>query len=483
MSDWINKHPLLPDVIDILRQKKIEAYLVGGAVRDLLLGRQSIVDLDFAVAGDGLAAARHTADALRAAYYPLDVERSTGRVVYDTPSGRGYLDFAALRGPTLLADLQDRDFTINAIAWQVSPEFNLVDPLNGQQDLRRRQINVVAPVALQNDPVRVLRGVRQAVEFDFTLSASTRDLMRQAAADLPAVSPERRRDELVKLMNTPAPDQALTLLRHLDILPHLLPETSPMIGVEQSPPHHLDVFDHTVAALKAWAELRQTLPDIEPELRPALQAYLNRPMTGQQTPAQLMPLALLWHDTGKPHTRTVTEGRTRFLGHEAVSEQLARQRMADLHFSKQAITFVGRVVRHHMRPLLLAAEPNLPSRRAVYRFFRDTDDSQVEAGAAVALHALADQQAIYQPNTGQTERAALRQVVNRLLIACFIERNQVLKPPPLLTGRDLIDSFGLTEGRQLGTLLNRLAEAQAAGEVSTKAEALVFIEGEMKGAK
>ncbi len=476
MLDWIQKHPLLPDVINILQQKKIEAYLVGGAVRDLLLGRQHIVDLDFAVAGDGLAAARHTANALKAAYYPLDVTRGTGRVVHGTPPARVYLDFAALRGPTLLADLQDRDFSINAIAWQVSPKFQLIDPLHGQQDLERRQINVASPHSLQNDPIRVLRGVRQAIQFNFDLPPHTRQLMRQAANGLPQISPERQRDELIKLMNTPAPGKALTILRQLAVLPHILPEAAAMSTVEQSAPHYLDVFDHTAAALDGWAKmLQQELPNVSPDFREAVQKYLGENLAGQMTPAKLMPLALLFHDTGKPHTRTVEGDRIRFFGHEEVSEQIARQSMERLHFSNQAINFVGKTVRHHMRPILLAADTRHPSRRAIFRFFRDTSN----AGAAVALHALADQQAIYRPGTGQVEWQALQQVVNRLLTACFAEQQQVVAPPPLLTGRDLIDTFDLCQGRIIGTLLNRLTEAQAAGDVSTKTEALAFVAQEI----
>jgi hypothetical protein len=151
--------------------------------------------------------------------------------------------------------------------------------------------------------------------------------------------------------------------------------------------------------------------------------------------------------------------------------------MRRFRFSNQAVEFVETVVAQHMRPLLLAAEGQR-SRRAIYRFFRDTAGSAYQAGVTVALHALADRQATYPPDRGQAERERLREVVNQLVAAYVEQRDQVVEPPPLLTGRDLIETLGLAEGRLIGLLLNRLKEAQATGEVSDKAAALAFIQAD-----
>jgi poly(A) polymerase len=487
-TGWLNHHPLLPKIAEISQARQIEIYLVGGAVRDLLLGREAIVDLDFVVPGDGLAVARQVADALEAAFYPLDSERGTGRVVYDAPDALGpkksYLDFATFRGPTLLADLADRDFTINAIALSLTNPPQLIDPLQGQRDLEMGQIQTASDAAFNNDPVRVLRAIRLAAEFNFSIEAKTKQRLRQAAAGLAAVSPERQRDELLKLLNTPGSDQAIQSLRHLEVLPHILPEVEAMIGVSQSPPHHLDVFDHTVAALAAWTKMKQAnFPDIANNLQNKVKQYLHEPLAGDVTQQTLMPLALLLHDTGKPLTRTQEtqddNGYTkiRFWGHAPESAKIANQVMHRLHFSGQATSFVTTVVTHHVRPLLLAQEGKV-SRRAIYRFFRDTAGGGYQAGVAITLHALADQRATYPSGQGQAEEQALLEIINNLIAAYFEQRDQVVDPPALLTGRDLMAELGLTQGRLIGLLLSRLKEAQATGQVQTKAEALAFIKAD-----
>lgn len=483
-KERLTQHPLLQTVIKTLRTHRLEAYLVGGAVRDMLLGRERIVDLDFVTPGDGLAVARRVANALGAAFYPLDAERGTGRVVFSSNAthlegashlAQSYLDFASLRGATLLDDLADRDFTVNAIAFSLTEPFALIDPLGGWQDLARRQLRAASATAFTHDPVRVLRAVRQAVELGFSLEAHTEQLLQEAASALPQVSPERRRDELVKLLNTPAPGQAVQKLRKWGVIPYIVPEVVALIGVAQGPPHYLEVFEHTVEALQAWADmLHHDLADLPENLRPVVLAYLAESLAGNLSRQSLLPLALLLHDTGKPETQeTADEAKIRFWGHEKVSAKIARRVMNGFRFSSQAGDFVATVVAQHMRPLLLAGEGSI-SRRAVYRFFRDSG----EAGVAVALHALADHRATYPPGQGQAEWLHLREVVVKLITAYFEQRDQVVDPPPLLTGHDLIETFGLPEGRLIGVLLGRLREAQATGEVTDKAAALAFIQSD-----
>lgn len=489
-SASLNKQRLLPHVTAVLRAQGIEAYLVGGAVRDLLRGQDRLVDLDFAVPGDGLAVARRVAQALDAAFYPLDPERGVGRIVYHTPlplagqeSEKCYLDFATFRGATLQEDLADRDFTINAMALTMAESPELIDPLNGWRDLELGRIRTTSPAAFRHDPVRVLRAVRQATDFGFLIEAETEQYLRQAASLLVKTSPERQRDELVKLLNTPAPGRAITSLHELDVLPHFLPELEPMSGVGQSSPHHLDVFQHTAAALDNWAFLnRAGWPDLPAAFLPGLTRYLQQPLAGDMTQELAMPLAVLLHDTGKPATRSESretgQTRVRFLGHEQESARIARRMLRRFRFSSQATEFVETVVRHHMRPLLLA-QAGSASRRAIYRFFRHTSGSGFQAGLAVALHALADHRATYPPGLGRPEEQALLGVINRLLVAYFENHTQVVDPPLLLSGRDIISTFGIGEGRLVGQLLRRLKEAQATGAVDTRAEALAFIETEL----
>ncbi len=480
-ENWFDNQPLLHKTAQILQARQIESYLVGGAVRDLLLGRTNIVDLDFAVPGDGLAVARQVADALHAAYYPLDVERATGRVVCDQPEPpyKIYLDFASFRGRDLTADLLDRDFTINAIALSLTQPPRLIDPANGQADLAAAQLKSVTPLAFQHDPVRVIRAVRQAADFNFAIDPATAAAIRRDAGLLPRVSAERQRDELLKLLNTPTPGRAVDRLHQLNVLPALLPEVAALAGLEQSPPHHLDVLAHTCQTLEKWAALAAAgWPDVPQKYQAALAGYFETPLAGGLSLQKLMPLAILLHDTGKLTARTEeTPGQFRFIGHEKESAQIALAVARRLRLSSQAADFVEVVARQHMRPGWLIHEKNV-SRRAIFRFFRDTAGKGFQAGVAVALHALADHDATFPPGAGKAERRALVALVWRLLADYFERHDQLVDPPLLLSGRDLIDELGLKEGKIIGQLLHRLKEAQAVGEVTSRAEAIDFIKSD-----
>jgi hypothetical protein len=256
-----------------------------------------------------------------------------------------------------------------------------------------------------------------------------------------------------------------------------------MVGVTQSAPHHLDVFQHTVAALDAWAAMWQKTGFGLPEsLQTAVAAELQQLLPGNLPQHTLIPLALLFHDSGKPRTRReeMKDGRlrVRFLGHDRESAKIVRRTMGRLRFSSQAANFVETVVAQHMRPLSLASTGKQPNRRAIFRFFRDTAGYPCHAGVAVALHALADHYGAYPPGQGQSEEQELRSVIDALLEAYFEQHDEVVDPPLLLTGHDLIETLGLAQGQLIGTLLQRLKEAQATGQVTSRTTALDFIKAD-----
>lgn len=462
------EHDLLNRVARIWRESRQEAYLVGGAVRDGLLGHlPAEADLDLLVSEKALAVSRALADTLGAAYYPLDAKRQVGRVVL---ADQRHLDVAGFRGASLAADLADRDFTVNAIALDLNPDApKILDPLGGQEDLRRKIIRVASKGAIRRDPVRAMRAVRLAAELGFSIEPETQAQVTAAGPALANVSAERLRDELVKLWQVRRPGQALAALAQAGLLPYLLPEAQAMIGVAQSFPHYQPVFEHTLAVLDNWAQLADLgdprLDFLEPVKAP-LREYLDRQLAGNLSRRQLLSAAALWHDTGKPASAKLgSDGRIRFWQHQQVSLELARQTMSRYRFSGQAIAFVSTVVEHHMRPLLLAHQPDMTG-RAVHRFLVDTGD----CAPAVALFALADHLGTYRPGQGQAEWEKLAGVALRLCEAYFAP-----PMPVLLTGREVMALLNLPPGPQVGEFLRRLREAQAMGQVSTPEEAVAYL--------
>lgn len=487
----MNRRPLALPLLADLRATlppEVPIWIVGGALRDAWL-RRPIHDLDFAVDGDGVATARRVADALGGAFYPLDAERGYGRVILTRDGQDLTLDFSRLRGPDLTTDLTLRDFTLNAMAAALDTPADLIDPLNGQADLQAKVIRACTAASIQDDPVRGIRAVRLATELAFRLDRATREHIRAASNGLGRISAERRRDEFIRGLGGQRPAATLRVLHALGLLPHLVPELAALEGVTQSPPHVYDVWEHTLAVISRLWDLLSVLGpvhnvDTASDLtlglvsvrlgrhRQALDAHLSARLAADRPARWLLMLAALLHDVGKPATRTVDpDGRIRFLNHDQVGAEVAAQRLAELRFSNDEIRRASLIVGHHLRPLQLVHEPAL-TRRAVYRFFRDTGP----AGVDIVLLALSDflgTHADGPPPTAEWNR--LLDVCAELLRAYFEQPRERLTPPALLTGDDLLAEFDLKPGPQIGQLLEAVREAQASGEVTDRDAALDFI--------
>ncbi len=485
----LNLSPLVDKVRAVLPDQEI--YLVGGAVRDMLLGRVSH-DLDFTVPAQAISLARKVANALDADYVTLDEEHDTGRVIYTAEDGtRTYLDFASFRGKTLEDDLRDRDFTINAMAYDLRAEA-ILDPLEGAVDLRAKRIRACTPASLSDDPIRVLRGVRQAAAFSFQIDKSTRALMKEAAPLLGKVSPERQRDELFKMLDGPKPDKSIRALEMLGVLPYFLPELTALKGVEQTAPHIHDVWLHTLAVLQHLESILSVLAvgysadstnDLYTGLltlrigryREQIAKHFNTLLNTDRSVSGLLFLTALYHDVSKPQTRTVEEsGRVRFFDHDELGAQVAAERMLALHLSTDETHRLRTVIKNHMRfhfhTSRMEADGQPPSRRAIYRFFRETGS----AGVELVLLGLADLRGTHGPNLKQETWTAALDVARILLENYFEKPEETIAPPRLLDGHDLMSSLALKPGPVVGDVLEAIREAQATGKVSTREEALAF---------
>lgn len=480
--------PRLLDQVRAALPEDTPLYLVGGAVRDALLGRPTH-DLDFTTPGDALQIAVLVGDRLGGAYFPLDEEHPTGRVVLRLEDqGRMLLDFARFRGPDLEADLRARDFTINAMAVDVRAPQQLIDPLKSVADLHHKVVRACSPQAFTQDPLRVVRAVRFATAFQLRILPETRALMRPAVPLLDQVSAERLRDELFRILAGRKPGSAIRALSYLGVLVSGLPELEALKGLKQPPPHIGDVWSHTLRTLERLEVLLEVLgPVHDPEAhadivtglasgklgryREQLSDHMATALTPDRPLRPLLFLAALYHDAGKANTREVdAQGDIRFHDHPRVSAELVARRARALHLSNQEIQRLTTVVRHHMRPLLLTQTRTAPTRRAIYRFFRDTGP----AGVDICLLALADTLATYGPTLPQKRWEDQLSVTRALLAAWWEHHQHQVAPPPLLRGKDLIGALGMQPGPEIGYLLEALREAQACGQVQDRDQALQF---------
>lgn len=469
--------------------------LVGGFVRDLLLGRESR-DLDLAAPVGGLVLARSLADLLGGAYVPLDTARDTGRAVLaGLDSQPFFVDVAAWRGPSLADDLGARDFTINALAAEVhGTTASLIDVTGGLIDLEARLLRTTSPQALVDDPLRSLRAVRLLAELSpwrFRLEHTTAQQIRQHAPLLARSATERVRDELARIVAAAEPARWLTMLSELDLLALVMPEVEALRGVEQSAPHIYDVLEHTLRTVdySAWlaewiagraepaSEVDGALCAALAPLRPALAQHLSESLgVSMGSRGQALRWAALSHDWGKPATRSVEAAldggpvRVRYLGHEDVSVDLAGAALRRLRFSEAETRWVTTIVAGHMRPHHLSAASALPGRRAVYRYYRDLGP----AGVDTALLSLADLHAMAGPMLDLSTWQRQLDVAASLLDAYFNHPLEAVRPHPLIDGRDLMASLGLRPGQHIGQLLAAVAEAQAAGELHSRDDAVAY---------
>lgn len=478
-------------VIAWLACQNEEMYLVGGCVRDRLLER-AVYDVDVATAGDGPALARRLANHFQADYYTLDAGRGTGRAILRREEGeRLSVDIARFRGEDLAADLAGRDFTINALAADVASPLIVIDHHGGLADLQAGLIRAVSETAIRDDPVRALRAIRQAAQLEFTLTQEIEELIRRDGAALAGVSAERICDELSKLLACTLSAPFLYALDRLGLLVVILPELEPLRDLEQSPPHRYRVLEHSLESVRALEFLLQAIgctPSSQttshapeavsefylgdlPVYATQLRQHLGSVLSSGRPRVVLLKLAILLHDIGKPATRSLEEdGRVRFLRHEQVGGKLAAGALERLRYSSSEVHVVECIVRNHMRLLTLIGREGVSS-RAVYRFFRDTED----AGIDILLHALADHLATY---ALEPEESGWQRLVDLAasMMGSYLDRGaDQAKQRSLLTGHDLLRDFELSPGPLIGELLEAVREAQAIGEVRTRDEAMELV--------
>ncbi|MBE9505248.1 MAG: HD domain-containing protein, partial [Chloroflexi bacterium] len=451
--------------------------------------------LDIALRGDPFALAQELSRALHGTYVPLDEEHCVARLVLpsdqtaDQQDTSPIIDFVGYEHD-IHNDLSRRDFTINAIAVPAarvaahltspvgaSPEIaaDAVDPYGGLHDLASGMLRACNPDVFEADPGRLLRAVRLSHELAFTMDATTESLISASCQRVRDVAGERTREELLRLLSLPQAADSIHYLDRLGLLAPLFPELEECRDVEQPTCHFWDVLEHSiqtvatfeyVAGESEWRygndEMLGCVPD-DPDCRMHLEGMLS----GGTSRGTLAKLACLLHDVAKPQTKTLDEsGRARFLGHAREGAIMTRSILERLRFSQREMAYVEMLVYHHLRPAQLSNE-GLPTARAVYRFFRDTRG----AGPGILYVAMADYLACRGPLFTMTEWQNVCNLIG-FIITEHRRQEAVATPSRLIDGHELMRSLGLRPGPAVGTLLEEIQEAQAAGLVCSKEQAL-----------
>ena len=477
---------ILARLRSFLRESGRPCYLVGGFLRDSFLYHPS-TDIDVAVQGDPQPLGRQLARGLAGSYVPLSPDHGVARVVATDNAGREWqIDLSGFDGD-IEQDLRRRDFSINALAlpldaWESgSWAEQVLDPLGGMADLSQKQVRATDAGVFAADPARLLRAVRLTAGLRFRLEPDTAKAVRENAFLIDRVAPERVRDEFMLILAGDGARGYVEVLDRLDLLCRIIPELEITKGVEQPRVHYWDVWGHSIHAVET-AELvtkghqNSAIYSLVP-WTPAWEAHFNEEVGDGHTRRTVLKLTALLHDIAKPQTKAQdATGRTRFLGHSELGEEMVEARLGQLRFSSRTVSMVARMVRHHLRPTGMHEKGEMPTHRAIYRFFRDLEDVAVDT----LYLAMADYLAAKGPEVMPDDWARHARMAAHIL-QVGTEQTGPEKPARLVNGHDLMQELGLEPGPQIGALIEIVTEAQAAGEIDTRQQALELAAASLGG--
>jgi len=477
-------------------------FLVGGTIRDIILGREP-TDFDFAVSGSGLKFATAFARKVHGSLVVLSEPDDEARVVYRKPNPGDNprtgtvsvtFDFNGFGDRAIEDDIRRRDFTANALAVEILPDGvgDLLDTVAGRRDITERLLRPVTSDSLKLDPLRLLRAVRIALELDFRIDESVFDLGRNVT--LKQTAPERIGAELLRIMECPGSYTYIRKLFDLGRLQEILPDLVPLLDDE-------DLREHS---LRTYFKIEETVTDDSFFRRfdPEWTAYFDQwgasevqstndkgqsqepdaPTDGSGQSAicnleskmplpfrrGLLKLAGLLHDIAKPETRFInTEGETHFYGHDSLGARAAGRIGRDrLRLSRAQTAMLSALVAEHMRLHLLATAPDLTD-RAVRRFFRDLG----EEAFGLMILCFADGWATA-GRTGHLEDTITRMIEQRRTEAAK------LKVKRFVTGHDLI-ALGLKPGPVFKVILQELEDLQLEGVISSTEQGLDYLKAHL----
>jgi tRNA nucleotidyltransferase/poly(A) polymerase len=475
------------------------SYLVGGALRDALLGRPTI-DLDLA-AFEARKSSQKLAKTLGGSFVALDEDNGVYRIVLKEPRGAvRQVDVAKIQGSGIENDLQRRDFTINALALPLSPELSdacldearLLDPRGGLPDLGKRLLRTESEERLKEDPLRILRAFRIAAELGLTIEPATLGFISRLRQWSSRPAGERLRSELVRLLDLPGCSAWLRLMDETGVLTSLFEELEPARQCALVYYGKGGVLTHSLDTAARADFLLRRLEEAFPGLGARINEHLDA-RSGEGSPLRpVLVLAALLHDVSKPETAREVEGRLRFFGHDTAGARRAAAILKRLRFSGAHIDTVSAVVANHLRPGNLAGGPEITD-KAVYRFFRDLGEDAVslllvcwadhasylkEADLLRNLkHASKDPESF---DETKVQPADARKTIHHLQVIAYLLRRlfdtkRKAVPDSVIDGRDVMEALSLKPGPKVGKLLEEVREAQAEGKIHSRQEALAFL--------
>jgi poly(A) polymerase len=444
----ILEDPILFKLSNLAKEKKIPLFLVGGYIRDLFLGKHR-KDFDFTLSKDASSFISMMEKALHFHFFKVGKEEmgtATFRIIKEDMS----IDLTLLQGMTIGEDLRRRDFTINAIAFDLRDEtFHWVE--GALEDIEKRVIRTVSNHSIDQDPLRMLRAIRYLCTLDdFVMDMELKDEIALKREKINKIPGERIKVELDQILSFPRPAVGMKFLYESNLLLTLFPELKGLENLGQNEHHHLRVLSHTLLMIEKILWASEWIAMNKHNILLTQEDWLS------------LYYAALFHDIGKQDTFLKDEKeRIHFYHHESYSCQKAEGIMERLHFPNPMRNKILHLIQNHMRILNLSQETK---ETALKRLVNQIGDEI----PLLVLHTLADKEASRGILSIQIDEVVEDHC---LRILELFQQKEIVHPPPLITGDDVI-ALGYPPGPRVGQILNFIREKQVEGEIRTREEAM-----------
>ena len=476
---------IVKNIQDILVQQKTTSYLVGGSIRDALI-ENPLQDIDISISSNPLDTGLKIASTLKGKLISLHSPSKSFRIIVNNPTNNYNIDLTQTKGD-IKSDLTKRDFTINSLAIPLSIQNSkatpiIIDPFNGIKDIQKKIIRLVTPNAFDDDPLRMLRAQRLAAILDFSIDNKTKIDIRKKSPKLANAAPERIRDEFLTILASKNVAHSLYELDDLKLLHVLIPELIECKNIVQPKYHYWDVFTHSIQTADYIEDIIKETPIKNFDLTfkflkytDSVKNYFESPYSDNQNKLTLLKLAALLHDIGKPTTKFKDDsGKISFIGHDKEGGKLTEQILDRLRLSNHGTEYIKKLVVYHLRPNQISNNQNLPSKKALYRYFRDLGDISCD----ILYLNLADYLSARGPNISVKEWNWQR----KLMKCIYNGRNTNIdnKPYNYMNGNEIMKKFNLQSGPIVGELIECVNEAYHTGVIKDKTQAFSFLSKQLE---
>ena len=435
--------------LDIKILPKIKgAYIVGGSIRDIILGK-SPFDYDIAVFGNPEEFAKKMA--VKKSDHIIELGKQANKI-FRVISDDKIFDISSAYGNTIEDDLLKRDFTINAMAYSLSSG-KIIDCAGGMKDLADKKIRMVSDTAFEKDPVRLIRAYRIGASLNFEIGKNTVSSIIKNARFIKNSAGERIRMEFLRILQTPESHHYISQMADTGLLFAIFPELGNLKACFQNKFHQYDVFEHT---MKAFYHLEN---------------ILNNKITCSidENTAPLLKFAILLHDTGKPLVKKVDiEGNVRFYGHSKKGAEITKKISSRLKLAAKEKDFINFIIRNHVNPLhlFIAKSKGTLTSKGITRFFIKCGDNT----PCLLIHSIADMKG--KVDKGKEE---FIEFAKNMVLKYFSDFMPRKKMPALITGNDLINEFGLFPSPLFKKIISKVEETRLSNQINSRQEALLLV--------